>query len=416
MGFLKNIFQKRSNNLVIPPFIIKNINGFDVDKNPIALSCEDIIATSISSLPFDLYRKTDKGREKVKNHPLAEVLKLPNYDEPKSLFFNLIVKDYFRGNIYLYKYYGDDGQIYSLFRLDPSKVKVIREKGTNQKLFLYDDKTYNHTNILHIPSRYGYDGLTGKSIYNYFSNAFELANKLDTYFNASFSNGFGNGKRPILDLSEIIDKSLEKVEIDEIKQKFLDDYTGYINTEKPIIKTVKNVKYETIDVGSTSNKEQQLAENITIGQELICKVYNVPSSFLKGKNEYNGLESLYQILLDFAVRPIVENLIDGFSMILTPMEREYLYIEPNYNALMRMNYGDKIEAYNKQLGNGSLTINEVRAMENKPSLGPAGDIPNIPANLIPLTEEVVNARLATQKLALVELQKTDNNIEKTGEY
>lgn len=410
MGILNNLFKKRSITFGSSgSYSARNTVSTAFEGNPISQACVDIIASCIASLPIDVYRKTSNGREKI-NNDIQEVIKRPNIDEPRSLFYYTLVRDYFNGNIYLFKSFDRSGKLISLFRLDPSKVQVKRN-DMNRKIFIYNEQEYNSDTVLHIPSRYGYNGLIGQSIYTHYRRAFELANTLDEYFESSFKAGFAGGKRLLLDISEILDSTkLSKEERDEIKKLFIDEYTGYLNTEKPLIKHTKAAKYETIDVGSKTNREQQLSENISVAQELICKVFNVPSSFLKGKNEYNGLESLYQILLDFAVRPIVDNIVDGFQ---TLNKTSDTYIEPNYNALMRMNFGEKIEAYSKQLANGSMTINEARSMENKPSLGPAGDIPNIPANLIPLTMEVVNARLATQKLALAEL---DRNNQKTGEF
>jgi len=411
------IFNRMTKRSYTPPFVVNiNQNGTalrSIKNNSIALACMDIIGTCVASLPIDVYKKSAQGREKIQND-ISKVIKRPNIDEPKSIFYYSIVKDYFNsGNIYLHKTYNGSGILNGLYRLDADKVEVKRD-DSNRKVYSYSGNTYTSFNILHIPSRYGYNGLKGQSIFSYYSGAFELALALDEYFKKSFSNGFGNGKRLLLDLSEMIDNgNMSKEEKENIRRLFIDSFAGYQHADEPIIKTVKKAKYETLDVGTTSNKEQQLSENINVTQELITKIFNVPSSFLKGKNEYNGLESLYQILLDFAVRPVVDNIIDGFTSLLNPEDLDRIYIEPNYNALMRLNVADKFEAYNKQLGNGSLTINEARAMENKSSIGPAGDIPNIPANLIPLTMDVVDARLATQKLAL---KQYDNNSEKTGEY
>jgi HK97 family phage portal protein len=366
-------------------------------------------------LSISLYRKGKDGtRIKERNHPVAITLKQPNYNEPKTLFYYQLVQDYFHsGNIFLYKYLNKEGELYSLFRLNPEKVEV-EFNSNNQKVYKHEGNVYDYRQVLHIPSRYGYNGLVGKSIFEFYKQSFDLANSLDVYFRNSFNNGFGNGKRVILDVAEVFEgQKFTKEQIEEIKNKLLNEYTGYTNSEKPIIKTIKNAKYETLDTGSTTNREAQLNENINISQELICKLFNVPSSLLKGKNEYNGLESLYIIFLDFAVKPIVESIIDGFNSLLKYSEQEYLYIEADYNTLLRIDTASKIDAYTKQFSSGILTINEIRMKENLPSVGSAGDVLHIPANLLPLNQETIDARIASQKLALSQI---DKNIAKTGDY
>jgi HK97 family phage portal protein len=417
MGLFDKI-KKRNITFNMPAFS----GGFSftpAKSNTIALACIDLIGTAIAALPFEVYKRTPAGRQKQTSHPLAEALRLPNVDEPRSLFFYQLVKDYFQsGNIFLYKYSNSAGEIYSLFRLDPAKVKVSRD-AENRKVFSVEGKNepYDYRQVLHIPARFNYDGLVGVSIFDHFRSAFEIAGALDAYLKSTFSNGFGAGKRMLLDLSEVLDSpKLSKEQIEELKAKFLNDYTGYMNAGKPIIKTVKGAKYEPVDIGGSSNREQQMAESVSVAQDLICKVFNVPASLLKGKNEYNGLEALYVVFLDFAVRPVVDALVDGFNSMLRGSEREYLYVEPNYNALMRVDTAAKIEAYVKQLSNGMLSINEQRAMENRPGIGEAGDFVQAPANLIPVTMDVINARLATQKLAIEELHQLDKKKTKSGEY
>jgi hypothetical protein len=85
--------------------------------------------------------------------------------------------------------------------------------------------------------------------------------------------------------------------------------------------------------------------------------------------------------------------------------------EPNYNTLLKLDTSAKIDAYTKEIGSGILTINEARAKENLPTIGPAGDVPHLPANLLPVNEETIAARIATQKIALQQLEQ-----DKTGEY
>ncbi len=118
------------------------------------------------------------------------------------------------------------------------------------------------------------------------------------------------------------------------------------------------------------------------------------------------------MFIDFAVKPIADNIADGLSSLLTPSEKNYLYLEPNYNSLKRTDLTSRIEAYVKQLNNAILTPNEVRAMEGKEPVNTAGDNLFLPANLLPLTQEIVDARLAQQKVALEQVDKyTDKKAE-----
>jgi HK97 family phage portal protein len=416
MGFFnrsKDILKRELNAI---PVITKSYGDgiFSSNIAPTALACIDIIATAVSALPINLYRKTSSGREKVTNHPVSLILKRPNGDELYSIFWQSAINDYFKkGNIILKPYYSAEGDLVALYRLPVSNVAISRDSN-GRKIFTYNDIQYNSSQIIHIPARYGYNGTVGRPVFAEYKPVFDLADALYTFFLKSYQNGVLGNKRFMVDLSEILDNSnLSANEIEIIKSKFINDYIGSQNAERPILKTLKGVEYSAIDLGGISNREAQLNESLGIIDAMICKVFNVPYEFIQGKNTYNSLEQTTQLLLDFAVRPIVQSIVEGLTNLLTLSEMDYLYIEPNYNALLRLNYNDRISGYSNLLNNGVVTINEVRAMENMPSIGPAGDIANIPANLIPLTMDVVNARLATQKLALKQI---DSNNEKTGEY
>ncbi len=246
MNIIQKLFSKRS-SVASLPFNISYGTGtsFNV-KHPVALSCIDLISSSIASLPIDLIKK---GSGKDTKHPLYSLLKQPNYDETPSLFFYALVQDYFKGNIYLYKYKNSDNEVVSLFRISPDLVVV---KNDLRKVYAYNGKEYSSDTILHIPSRYGYNGLVGQSIFNYYSDAFALVNGLYDYYNNSFRNGFGGGKRIVLDVSKLTGADLTSEKVEELKQKFLSEYSGVTGSGKPIIKTKEEVNYTTLDVGYAS--------------------------------------------------------------------------------------------------------------------------------------------------------------------
>jgi HK97 family phage portal protein len=153
------------------------------------------------------------------------------------------------------------------------------------------DRTYSADEILHIPSRFGFNGLKGQSIFDYYRSAFDLAIAMDNYFRATMDNSFGVDKKIILDISELLNTArLTREQIEDVKAKFINDFAGVLNSGKPIIKSVQGVKYESLDVGGKSNRENQLNENLQVVQELIAKVFNVPTSLLHGENNTMALK------------------------------------------------------------------------------------------------------------------------------
>ena len=125
--------------------------------------------------------------------------------------------------------------------MNPSNVRVKRNEY-NQKIYLYNGKEYTSQNVLHIPSRFGYDGLIGKSIFKECSKVFETSNNLDNFTNNSFDNNLG--KRLVIDLTEAYPNATKEEQL-KIRDSYIKNYGGSNNAGKPIVKTGK-INFSTI--------------------------------------------------------------------------------------------------------------------------------------------------------------------------
>lgn len=163
-----------------------------------AFSCIDRIASEFAMLNFGIYNQSDKQR--VKKHPLYSVLKEPNLDERHFNFFYQSAVDYFNGGAFwLIRRY--QGEVISLFRLNPLQVQVTRDVNTNRRKFLYNGSEFTDRDIAYIPSRYGYSNLTGgSSIESAVPSVFQTSKSLELYTKKSYENGI-LGKRLVVDIS-----------------------------------------------------------------------------------------------------------------------------------------------------------------------------------------------------------------------
>jgi HK97 family phage portal protein len=251
--------------------------------------------------------------------------------------------------------------------------------------------------VLHIPSRYGYDGLTGKSIFNECSRIFTNSSELDAYINNAFNNAVGN--RVVIDITKEYPNATEE-QIQQLRNKFLQNYTGIKNAGKPLVKSGK-IEYGKIETDIKDNRASQLVENREFQEREVAKLFGVPLPLLKGTETAN-IESLYLIFIENAIRPLATSFEQAVNKLI-PFG-EPVYFEYSYNSLMKVSLQTRIDAYQKQLTNGMLTHNEVRQKENLPEVpGEAGDTLFIMANLMPLRDDVVDAYMSGAKLKEQEL-------------
>jgi HK97 family phage portal protein len=213
----------------------------------------------------------------------------------------------------------------------------------------------------------------------------------------------------VIDISNAFPNATAE-QVEAIRQKYVANYTGSANAGKPIVKTNK-IEMTALDSGLQDNRATQLIENRQFQESEIGKMFPIALSILKGDNKYGSLEQLYMLFVDTCLKPICNVFEESFQKLLPLSDRGRLYCEYNYNSLLKTDLNTRIETYNKQIYSGILSINEVRAKENLMPIE-AGDTHWMPANNIPIRQDVEDAMLASAKLKAQELLNPNpaNNI------
>ena len=139
-------------------------------------SCVRILAEAIASLPLHLYRYTDKGKERVFDHPLYHILHDEPNEEMTSFVFREVLMSHLLiwGNAYAQIIRDGRGQVLGLYPLLPDKMEVDRAEN-GELYYIYTRNTEENPNfkdygriclrredVLHIPGL-GFDGLVGYS-------------------------------------------------------------------------------------------------------------------------------------------------------------------------------------------------------------------------------------------------------------
>jgi HK97 family phage portal protein len=372
------------------------------EQDATAFAAMDLACSTIGNLSYGFYTK-DKQEERL-TEDLEDLLKNPNEDEGHFVFFYGLTKDYFAGNVYLLKE-KVGGRLVSLFRLPVNEVQVRRDEQTHRKVFSYRGNKYTSEEVLHIASRYGYDGLVGQSVFRACWNVFENSAEIDEYVTNSFHNGIGS--RLVIDISKDQPNASQEF-IEMLKASFARGYGGVENAGKPLIKSGK-MDYTLLNSELKDNRASQLVENRNFQEREVAKIFGVPLALLKG-DTLGRLEEIYMSYIESGIRPIASVIEEALSKLVPLERRREIKFEFNYNGHLKTSLVNRISAYQTQLQNGMMTINEVRALENR---GPveAGETPFIPSAWMPLNEETVEAYMAKSKIAIADAKATGNTID-----
>ena len=381
---------------------------FPGDKNPTVAACVDKISKTLSSLPLNLYQNTKNGMRLAQGNSLFQALANPSYEETPTLFNRTWIRFLlYKGNAFLYKLKGSRGEIVGFSIVDPNKVEVRRNED-NRKIYTIDGKVYTDEHILHIPyPGAGYNGTVGKSPIEVHKDLIELDNQLLTYINEYFNNSVGS--RLVINLGSSYPQrkgSMEQLyaEISPVINKFV---LGAANAGKPMI----GLPDSTIGkVDQTSNAQAQLKSLVQMVEHQIAQsCFGVPYEILDSEaSKYDSLESKQNDFLASCIQPLGDHICESFEKLLTPSERLNHTIRYEYKNLLTTNTKDTVEYLTKEFTNGALTMNEVRKKLGMEDMGEAGDFHFIPANLMPLTMENIQAYMAKSKLALTEAEKEND--------
>ena len=380
--------------------VVRGALLFPGDKNPTVAACVDKISKTLSSLPLNLYQNTKNGMKLATGNPLFLALANPSFEETPTLFNRTWIRFLlYKGNAFLYKLRDSKGNIIGFSIVDPNKVEVRRNEY-NRKIYTIDGRVYTDEHILHIPyPGPGYNGTTGKSPIEVHKDLVELDNQLLTYISTYFDNSVGS--RLVINLGNSYPQrkgTMEQLyaEIVPVMNKFV---LGAANAGKPMI----GLPDSTIGkVDQTSNAQAQLKSLVQMVEHQIAQsCFGVPYEILDSEaSKYDSLESKQNDFLASCIQPLGDHICESFEKLLSPGERLNHTIRYEYKNLLTTNTKDTVDYLTKEFTNGALTMNEVRKKLGMEDMGPAGDVHFIPSNLMPLTQENIDAYMAKNKLAL----------------
>ncbi len=385
---------------------------FSAEQNPTVSACVDKISKTLSSLPLLLYGNTGSGMRLAKEHSFFYALEDPSYEETPALFYRTWQRFLLlEGNAYLYKFKNSKGDVNGFGVIDSRKVRVERD-ATNRKHYHVDGKDYTDFDILHIPyPGPGYNGTVGRSPVETHKDLIELDNLLLSYVSNYFENS--PGSRVVMNLGQTY--AQKKANIEQVYAEFIPLMEKFVigasNAGKPMI----GLPDSTIGkIDQTSNVQAELKSLLNMVEHQIALSFGVPYETLDSEAaKYDSLESKTQDFLSSCIKPLGDHICQSFEKLLSPADRLRYSVRYEYKNLLTTNTAQTVDYLMKEFQGGALTMNEVRKKLGMEDMGPAGDYHFIPANLMPLTEENIDAYMAKSKVALEESNHNSNGDDKT---
>lgn len=149
-----------------------------------------LISGTIATLPIRVYRDTaDGGRVAAPTHRAQRLLDRPTSTMAGDEWRQIAAVHLLTwGNHYSLKERAPDGYISQLWPVDPSSVKVARQKGSQKLEYWIGDQRFDEASILHVRGMSD-DGVVGFSPVLQAKNMLGMAASLEEFTSKFFANG-----------------------------------------------------------------------------------------------------------------------------------------------------------------------------------------------------------------------------------
>ncbi|MBU9468525.1 phage portal protein [Burkholderia multivorans] len=303
-------------------------------------ACVRLIAGAIASLPLAVYRRTDDGRERVRNDLWWLLNEQPCPTVSAAVFWEyLLAQMLLSGDALAEIERGRGGAIRGLIPLDSRAVGIRNVSGRLRYEFCRDGQWLgrDQDDILHIPG-FGFDGTRGMSVIRH---AAREAIGLALAAEAFSSRFFASGAHP--DVALKVPGKMTQEQIDNLRRIWASKYGGAHNASLPIVLTEgTDLKEVTL-----SAQDSQLIEARRFQVADIARAFGVPPHMVgetdKSTSWGSGIEQQGIGFVQYTLAPHLNRIEQEINRKCFRTER--LFVEFNVEGLLRGDSKARAEYY-----------------------------------------------------------------------
>lgn len=317
---------------------------------PALVACVELIATTVASLPINLYSESGETSE-IKQDPRADLLNCDTHDLLNGFEFKrALVEDYLLnggGYAFINRARND---VKSLHFIDYASVAVNKnvdpiykkaEIYINGEIF----RDFQFIKLL----RKTKDGVTGKGIIKENNTMLSVAYNQMIYEEVLVKTG-GNKKGFLKSQGR-----LSKEAMTELKNGWKDLYA---NNNENVLVLNNGLDFQE---ASQTSVEMQLNEHKRTNSDEICKLFLVTPRILTGEAN----EEEYNNWIKICILPILKAFETALNKdLLLPSEKENSFFAFDTTELTKGDIEKRYKAYELGVKNGFMQIDEVRYREN----------------------------------------------------
>lgn len=333
---------------------------------PVYAAVRDI-SEAIAGMPIDTYRKAGEERIPVANPAFIEGL---NAETRMEFIQRALVSLLLRGNAYgLKSGFGVAGEPTAIRWLHPDRVTYDEVRDA----FFYQGRELGEAEIFHIPAMV----VPGKRLGVTPITACSSAVRTGLAIQDTMSDTYRNRAVPSLKMKNTR-KTLKASEAVKVKDRL----KALVRAGEPI---VLGSDWDLDAFGPTAD-DAAFILGAKLNATQIAAIFGMPPERIGGETgssmTYTTTELQQIQFLTRTLLPWINRLEAAFSALL-PSPR---YVRFNADATIRVDTKTRWEVYQIGRNIGARSVNEIKRLEDEPSIGPAGDDYSPPKSSSPMKE------------------------------
>ena len=321
---------------------------------PAVWSAVNFLAGTLAGLPINVYRKTDKGREKVENGVAPILNDVANDQQSAFEVLKYSFEQVFTGGravIYIER--TRNGRVANLWPLDPGLVRVERVGG--RRVYRDGSRAYTASEVIDLPFMLKSNGLDARGPIMTNKDAIGLAISSAEYGSKSFQSG---GIPPV-----VLEGPFSSGDVAARASADVAKAMAKLRAEgRPILAMPTGHQLKPLGLDP---EKMQLIELQRFCVEQVARIYSLPPVFLQDLTHgtFSNTEQQDLHFVKHTVKRWVEQAEAEINLkIFGRVSR--LYAEFNVDGLLRGDFKTRMDAHAVTIQNGIRSPNEVRDIEN----------------------------------------------------
>lgn len=349
---------------------------------PTVYRCVNIRANAVAMLPFQTFKRTNKGRERVRDHIVAKLLEeRPNPYLGPFKFKRLIETHRSTwGNAYVNIEWDVRGNPKALWLLNPSVTEPYLDIDTNMLWYLTtlpngEQIKIPYHDIIHLTSL-STDGIKGKSPIQVAREAFGSAQAAQKFKGKFYQHGAVNSG--FLKIPDMLNKEAKEV----IREEWEQANTGINNAQRIAILDA-GLEFQNV---SMPLRDAQFIESMDFDKVEIATMFDIPPHMVGNLDRatHSNIEQENLSFLQNTINPILVQYQEEFkNALFTERESTRYYLNFNLDMILRADTKTRAEFYKTMLDKGVYSINEVRELEERNAIE-GGDTHRVDLNHVSL--------------------------------